>query len=612
MVYFVNSDTGKQIPLLTRIPEVLDVWMDSASMPYAQVHYPFENLEKMEASFPADFIAEYTGQIRAWFYVMHTLGVILKGSPAFKNVAVTGVINGTDGRKMSKSYGNYPDPKVTIEQYGADALRFYLMGGPIMRGEDMNFSETGITESLKKVLIPLWNSYTFFATYANIDKWEPDGTEIWFTRHGKSESNEEGRMSGSEDNADLSEIGREQVKDLLQQASQQTPFDVIITSPSQRTINTVSGFGTYILDEEFHEQDSGEYSGMTHEEIYVKIGVRDVDKMRQAYRWNSVEPWDVFYKRISGALDRVITENTGKKILIGSHVGVSRACTQYFYGLQNEDVFYGTAAKNACLYRFPKTPKTHELDTWIISQLHILIADTRKHMDNYDTQKACDGFVTFLDGLNNWYIRRNRRRFWRKEVDADKCSAYETLHEVLTTVCQLLAPICPFITEHLYQSLVPNSGDQGSVHLTYFPEANPLLLNLTVNQKMRDLQNLTNLGLAIRGREKLRVRQPLRSASITLDLDESARATLAEELNVKEIHTITDITEYVTITYSPDAKKIGASDRRQWMKTIIADAKAGKGILTPEGNLEILLPGAPDGKIILATDEFETVYTPRE
>lgn len=97
---------------------------------------------------------------------------------------------------MSKSYGNYPDPKSTIEQYGADALRFYLMGGPIMRGEDMNFSETGIAESLKKVLIPLWNSYTFFATYANIDGWQPDGTEIWFVRHAESQKNVEDKMSG--------------------------------------------------------------------------------------------------------------------------------------------------------------------------------------------------------------------------------------------------------------------------------------------------------------------------------------------------------------------------------------------------------------------------------
>ncbi|MEI6711423.1 MAG: class I tRNA ligase family protein [bacterium] len=265
---------------------------------------------------------------------------------------------------------------------------------------------------------------------------------------------------------------------------------------------------------------------------------------------------------------------------------------------------------NGVLVRVPRTPKTHELDTWILSQLHNLIADTRKHMDNYDTQKACDGFVTFLDGLNNWYIRRNRRRFWRKEVDADKCSAYETLHEVLTTVCQLLAPICPFITETLYGYLV--GEDKGSVHLTYFPEPSSFLLNLTVNQKMRDLQNLTNLGLAIRGREKLRVRQPLRSASITIDLDESARATLTEELNVKEVHTISDIAEFVTITYSPDAKQIGATERKQWMKTIIADAKAGKGILLQDGSLQIDCPEAPEGKILLAAEEFETIYTPKD
>jgi isoleucyl-tRNA synthetase len=193
--------------------------------------------------------------------------------------------------------------------------------------------------------------------------------------------------------------------------------------------------------------------------------------------------------------------------------------------------------------------------------------------------------MLFLDGLNNWYIRRNRRRFWRSELDADKKSAYETLHEVLVTMTKLLAPICPFITEHLYQNLM-NTTD--SVHLTDFPVVNTKLINLEVNQKMTDLQNLTNLGLAIRGREKLRVRQPLRAATITLELDESARETLAEELNVKEIHAVKDVSDYVTITYSPDAKKIGATERKQWMKTIIADAKAGKGTLTNEGTLELM------------------------
>ncbi|MEI6711421.1 MAG: class I tRNA ligase family protein [bacterium] len=239
MVYFVDNDTGKKIPLLNRIPEVLDVWMDSASMPYAQVHYPFENVEKMEASFPADFIAEYTGQIRAWFYVMHVLGVLVKGSPAFKNVAVTGVINGTDGRKMSKSYGNYPDPKATIEQYGADALRFYLMGGPIMRGEDMNFSETGIAESLKKVLIPLWNSYTFFATYANIDGWKPDGTEVYLIRHGQTKNNAERRLNGGGNDLPLDEVGQEQA-DVLGVQLRQKSFqpDYIVSSPLSRARET--------------------------------------------------------------------------------------------------------------------------------------------------------------------------------------------------------------------------------------------------------------------------------------------------------------------------------------------------------------------------------------
>ncbi len=212
---------------------------------------------------------------------------------------MTGVINGTDGRKMSKSYGNYPDPRETIEKYGADALRFYLMSGPIMRGEDMNFSELGIQESLKKVILPLWNAYTFFATYANIDGWEPDGTEIWFTRHAESQKNVEQKMSGGEDDSPLSEKGHQQVQSLVHQAQHMSPFDVIISSPRKRTVDTISGLGEYVLDERFLEQDSGEYTGMTHEDIYKKIGVRDVSKMRHAYRWNSVEPWDVFYQRIA-------------------------------------------------------------------------------------------------------------------------------------------------------------------------------------------------------------------------------------------------------------------------------------------------------------------------
>ena len=148
------------------------------------MHYPFENQTAMEASFPADFIAEYVGQVRAWFYVMHVLGVLLnptgqtKPTPSFTNVITTGVINGNDGRKMSKSFGNYPDPRLTIEKYGADPIRFYMLNSPLLSGGDMDFKEEGILETIKGVMLPIWNTYSFFTTYANIDGWEKSDTQV--------------------------------------------------------------------------------------------------------------------------------------------------------------------------------------------------------------------------------------------------------------------------------------------------------------------------------------------------------------------------------------------------------------------------------------------------
>lgn len=165
----LNGKTGE----LTRVKEVLDVWMDSASMPYASKHYPFENKQVLEENYPADFIVEYIAQTRAWFYVMHVISTALLDKPSFKNVVTTGVIFGTDGRKMSKSYGNYPDPREVLENYGAEALRLYLMGSKIMVGEDMNFDEEGLKEQYKTFLLPLWNCYSFFVTYSTIHKWEP-------------------------------------------------------------------------------------------------------------------------------------------------------------------------------------------------------------------------------------------------------------------------------------------------------------------------------------------------------------------------------------------------------------------------------------------------------
>lgn len=158
---------------MTRVKEVLDCWLESGSMPYGERHYPFENKKAFEQSFPADFISEYVAQTRAWFYVMHVISNALFKTHCFNNVVVTGVIMGTDGRKMSKSYKNYPDPKETIKKYGGDALRLYLMESPLLAGENINVSEVGIKEAVKKVLLPLWNCYKYFITYATLHNFKP-------------------------------------------------------------------------------------------------------------------------------------------------------------------------------------------------------------------------------------------------------------------------------------------------------------------------------------------------------------------------------------------------------------------------------------------------------
>ncbi len=161
----------------TRTPEVLDSWIEAGSASFAERHFPFEKEEKLENFFPPDFIAEYTGQIRAWFYVLHVIGAALYESKAFKNVSVEGVILGSDGQKMSKNLGNYPDPKDLLKKYGGDALRLYLMGSPVMHGEDILISEEQYRNQVKGMMLILWNVYNFFVSYANIDNWTPKKEE---------------------------------------------------------------------------------------------------------------------------------------------------------------------------------------------------------------------------------------------------------------------------------------------------------------------------------------------------------------------------------------------------------------------------------------------------
>ena len=158
---------------MTRIPEVLDCWFESGSMPYAQLHYPFENQELFQKVFPADFIAEGLDQTRGWFYTLMILGTTIFGKAPFKNCVVNGLILAEDGKKMSKRLKNYADPVYVMDTYGADALRLFLINSPVVKGESLRFSESGVREIVRSVLLPLWNVHSFFSTYANVDGFRP-------------------------------------------------------------------------------------------------------------------------------------------------------------------------------------------------------------------------------------------------------------------------------------------------------------------------------------------------------------------------------------------------------------------------------------------------------
>ncbi len=160
---------------MRRVPEVLDCWFESGSMPFAQVHYPFENRDWFDSHYPGDFIVEYIGQTRGWFYTLHVLATALFDRPSFRTCVSHGIVLGNDGRKMSKSLRNYPDVNEVFDTYGSDAMRWFLMASPILRGGNLVVTEQGIREGVRQALLPLWNSYYFFALYANAEDYTGAG-----------------------------------------------------------------------------------------------------------------------------------------------------------------------------------------------------------------------------------------------------------------------------------------------------------------------------------------------------------------------------------------------------------------------------------------------------
>ncbi len=372
---------------MRRVPDVLDCWFESGSMPYAQMHYPFENKERFEANFPADFINEGLDQTRGWFYSLAVLAAGLFEKPAFYNCIVSGIVLAEDGKKMSKSLHNYTDPMDIVNKYGADALRFALLNSAVVKAEDLKFGEDNVKDVIKFLMLPLWNAYSFFVTYANIDSYTPGETDF-------------------------------------------------------------------------------------------------------------------------NALD-----NT--------------------------------------------------LDKWIISETNKLVSNVTAAFETYDIQSICQLLLSFIDNLNNWYIRRSRRRFWKSENDGDKKMAYDTLYKVLMTFIKLACPIIPFMTEEMYQNL--RSDDMPlSVHLCDWPSADEKARDLELEKEMSLTMKAVAMGRSLRASSQLKVRQPLARYFI-VDRDEKEREILLrsadiikEELNVKEVSVEADESSLVSYSAKANFKALGS------------------------------------------------------
>jgi len=373
-----------------RTPEVLDCWFESGSMPYGQQHYPFENKELFNEGFPADFIAEGLDQTRGWFYTLTVLSVALFDSVAFKNCITTGMILAEDGRKMSKSLKNYPDPEDLLNTYGGDSLRAYLINSPVVRGEPLKFSEEGVKLVTRNVILPLWNSYSFFSNYANADE-------------------------------------------------------------------------------------------ITLEEL------------------NSASP-------------------------------------------VNERPL---------------------MDQWIISSLQSLIKTVNEKMENYYLYEVIPPLMNFIDELTNWYVRSNRKRFWKEKGNnnTDKINAFKTLHEVLIDFSKTMAPVLPFICEDIYQGLTNNTDN--SIHFENYPESNDGLINENLEKEMELAKNIIKSVRNIRLNAELPNKQPLRNLKIItkdstkVEQINNVKEIILNELNIKELSFDSDFENWVNYECKPNYPTLG-------------------------------------------------------
>ena len=474
-----------------RIPEVMDCWFESGSMPFGQDHYLGE--EKAELTYPADFIAEGLDQTRGWFRSLHVVGHAIKGENAFKNVIVNGLILAEDGKKMSKSLQNYPDPKGLIEKRGGDAFRLYTLSAPVVRAEPMRFAEKGVEQCFKDFNIPLENVFKFFETYAKIDKRKSDGTEVFLMRHAKAEGQGMNDPLTAEGKAELeSQETREKIIRL-------NP-DIIVHTPFLRTKATA----------EYVQQT---LKTLTGREIPLQvINPLGDDNAKKSY--------------MKALYDELLKEHQGKRILIIGHAYTLRTIREILYENYLKDYAYTEVQRQEGLkqlevVKLPTYQIANELDKWILAELHQTLNLVDHYLEACELDAALKSGMEFIEKLTNWYLRRSRRRFRGSEMTTDKHSAYATLFEVLSTYLQMMAPFTPFITEELWQKLQTFvAGKEGekaeSLHLAYWPFASEKYIDQQLMEEITTVRKAIKLALFIRSKNKIAVKQPLQKLGLKL------------------------------------------------------------------------------------------------
>ena len=368
---------------MTRTHEVIDCWFDSGSMPFAQLHYPFENKELFEANFPAQFISEAVDQTRGWFYTLLAISTAIFDTNPFENCIVLGHVLDKKGLKMSKSKGNVVDPFEVLDAQGADATRwhFYTASAPWL---PTRFSVDDVAEAQRKFLSTFWNVYSFYVLYADLDKFNP---------------------------------------------------------------------------------------------------------------------------------------------------------------IEHKDV-----------------KSDNVMDKWIMSKLNTLIKDVDNNLNDYQITQAALALEEFTDELSNWYVRRNRSRYWSDTLTNDKIDAYVTLYNVLTTLVKISAPFVPFISEEIYQNLVVNLDENAeeSVHLNLWPIVDEEAIDKDLEKEMDLAYTLVKLGRSARNGANIKNRQPLSKMQLSTDsLPEYYGQIIKEELNIKEVVFGADLSEHVNFEIKPNLPVLG-------------------------------------------------------